>query len=353
MLLMTIAQQTKETRRKRTTERSRNADHSETLVIGVDIGGTKVAAGIVDCASGEIHEQTRTPMLASGSAEDGLAAVKAAIEQLLRGAAPEARKGRAIGLCAPGPLNPRTGVIINPPNVPCWRNYPLAERISNFYQLPVRLDNDANAAALAETIWGAGRGFQNVFYATIGTGIGTGIVLDGKILHGRTGAAGEGGHVSIDFRGAKCACGKRGCIEALAAGPAIARAAKAVLEKRPRDSSVLLALCNGKPDALMCEMVGQAFAKGDRIAGDVLDQTIEYLAHWLGNIIDLLEPEIIVMGGGVSAMLKPFLEKISERLRDCCENQRACEIPIVPARFGENAGIAGAAALCRGSLVKQ
>jgi glucokinase len=350
---MPIGKPSKKKRSRRTTQHSRNADHLETLVIGVDIGGTKVAAGIVDCATGEIHEQTRTAMPARGSAEDGLAAVNATIEQLLRGAAPESRNVRAIGMCAPGPLDPRTGVIINPPNVPCWRDYPLAERISKSYRLPVRLDNDANAAALAETIWGAGHGYQNVFYTTIGTGIGTGIVLDGKILHGRTGAAGEGGHVSIDFRGVNCACGKRGCIEALASGPAIARAARAVLEKRARDSSVLLALCNGNPDEVTCEIVGQAFAKGDRIASGVLDQTIEYLAHWLGNIIDLLEPEIIVIGGGVSAMLTPFLEKLSARLPGCCENQRARDIPIVPARFGENAGIGGAAAICRDVVARR
>lgn len=344
---MPIAKPTKKKRSRRTTQRSRNADHLEALVIGVDIGGTKVAAGIVDCGTGKIHERSRTMMPARGSADDGLAAVKATIEQLLRRAKLEARIIRAIGLCAPGPLNPRTGVIVNPPNVPCWRNYPPAERVSKTYRLPVRLDNDANAAALAETIWGAGHGYRNVFYATIGTGIGTGIVLDGKILHGRTGAAGEGGHVSIDFRGVNCACGKRGCIEALAAGPAIARAARAVLEKQPRDSSILLALCNGKPGEVTCEMVGQAVAKGDCIASGVLDQTIEYLAHWLGNIVDLLEPEIIVIGGGVGTMLTRFLEKISERLRGCCENRRAREIPIVPARFGENAGIAGAAAICK------
>ena len=175
---MPIAKQIKKKQRERGTRRSRGARQVENLVIGVDIGGTKVAAGIVDCTTGEIHEQTRTPMPASGSAEDGLAAVKSSIEQLLRSAAPESRNVRAIGLCAPGPLDPRTGVIINPPNVPCWRNYPLAERISKSNQLPVRLDNDANAAALAETIWGAGHGYQNVFYTTIGTGIGTGIVLD-------------------------------------------------------------------------------------------------------------------------------------------------------------------------------
>lgn len=350
---MASAQHTRKRRPASPSRRSGDAGDLETLVIGVDIGGTKVAAGIVDCATGEIREQARTSMPATGCADDGLAAVTTTIEQLLRGASPEARKIRTIGLCAPGPLDPRRGVIINPPNLPCWRNYPLAKRISESYRLPVLLDNDANAAALAETIWGAGHGYQNVFFATIGTGIGTGIVLDGKILHGRTGAAGEGGHVSIDFRGVPCACGKRGCIEALAAGPAIARAAKAQLETQSRDSTILRALCNGNPGHVTCEMVGQAYAKGDRLAGGVLDRTIEYLAHWLGNIIDLLEPEIIVIGGGVSTMLEPFLVKISARLPGCCENQRACEIPIVPARFGENAGIAGAAALSRGIVAKQ
>jgi glucokinase len=126
----------------------------------------------------------------------------------------------------------------------------------------------------------------------------------------------------------------------------------AELEKRSRDSGILFALCGGKSNEVTSEMVGQAFAKRDRIATDVLEQTVEYLAHWLGNIIDLLEPEIIVMGGGVSAMLKPLFPRIREKLPDCCENQRACETPIAAARFGESAGIAGAAAICRDMLAK-
>src|SRR5258706_14698633 len=105
-----------------------------------------------------------------------------------------------IAICSPGPLDPRTGVVINPPNLPCWRNFPLAAEISKVYRLPVRVDNDGNAAALAEALWGAGRGYRYVFYATIGTGIGTGIVFDRRIYHGRTGAAGGGGHMCIDNR---------------------------------------------------------------------------------------------------------------------------------------------------------
>jgi glucokinase len=316
------------------------------LAIGVDIGGTKVAAGLVDRISGEIRAQVRLPMVARGEPREGLAAVKTAIERLLKNAAVDIRQVPAIGLCAPGPLDPKSGVILNPPNVPCWRNFPLAAEISKAYGIPVKLDNDGNAAALAETIWGAGRGYRNVFYATIGTGIGTGIVLNGKILHGRTGAAGEGGHVSIDYRGPECACGKNGCIEALAAGPAIARSAQLQLEKRPQDASVLLKLAGGDINAVTSEIVGRAYAQGDAVAKRVLEQTIEYFSFWLGNIVDLLEPEVIIIGGGVSLMLRPFFKDLSARLKACCENQRGCEIPIVPSHYGEDAGIAGAAALC-------
>ena len=185
--------------------------------LGVDIGGTKVAIGVVS-REGKIVAQRRAPMVANGTAEAGLDAVTSAIDSMISSAATEIE---CIGICAPGPLDPKSGVILNPPNVPCWRNFPLAERVSAKYSVPVKVDNDANAAALAETLWGAAQGFRYVFYATIGTGIGTGIVLDGSIYHGKTGSAGEGGHVSIDYRGPVCACGKRGCIEILAAGPAI------------------------------------------------------------------------------------------------------------------------------------
>jgi glucokinase len=318
----------------------------ETLFVGVDIGGTKVAAGLVDAAGGKICAQVRTPMAACGKAQDGLAAVKTAIDLLLKNTQTKVRDVRGIGVCAPGPLDPSAGVIVNPPNVPCWRDFPLAAEVRKLYGVSVKLDNDANAAGLAETIWGAGRGYGNVFYVTIGTGIGTGIVLDGKILHGRTGAAGEGGHVSIDYRGPKCACGKRGCIETLAAGPAIAKAAQAKLSERPGDSRVLLELAGGKNEAVTSELVGQAFAKGDGVAKQVLEQTVQYLAYWLGNVIDLLEPEVVIIGGGVSLMLRPFFSELSRKLPAHCENQRAGETPIVAAHYGEDAGVIGGAALC-------
>src|SRR5579864_7220107 len=154
----------------------------EGSIIGVDIGGTKVAAGLVD-HDGKILSQVRQPMSARGEAEAALKAVTSAIDSLSNQMrdTPTATELRGIGLCAPGPLDPQTGVVINPPNLPCWRNFPLAARIADIYGVPVKLDNDANAAALAETRWGAARGYRYVFYATIGTGIGTGIVFDGRI----------------------------------------------------------------------------------------------------------------------------------------------------------------------------
>src|SRR3984893_14565370 len=274
------------------------------IVVGVDIGGTKVAAGLVN-AKGEILAHNRTPMVTSGAPSDGLAAVSKAIGELFPDIASQ-NQIAAIGVCAPGPLNPDTGTILNPPNLTIWHNYPLAEEMRRLYKAPGRVDNDANAAALAEAKWGAGRGYRNIFYATIGTGIGTGIIFDGHIYHGRTGGAAEGGHMSIDYRGPRCGCGKLGCIEALAAGPAIAKRARAKLVADSSGSAAMLALAGGNLDAVSSEMVGTAYAAGDPLAQQVLRETTELLALWLGNIVDVLGPDVMIVGGGVAAMLSPF-----------------------------------------------
>lgn len=315
------------------------------LAIGVDIGGTKVAAGLVD-RCGEIRSQTRTPMAANGTAAAGLKAVTSAIDSLLSADATLKTTIRGIGICSPGPLDPKTGVVVNPPNLPCWRNFPLAAEVEAIYHVPVRVDNDANAAALAEVRWGAGRGYRYVFYATIGTGIGTGIVFDGKIYHGRTGAAGEGGHVSIDYRGPRCGCGKPGCIEALASGPAIAKRARAKLSAQPVPCSKMLELAGGNIEAVTGELVGKAYTAGDPLAKEVLQETVELLSLWLGNTIDLLDPDVIIVGGGVASLLTPFFGDIKNLLPKFCVNSRCQEIPLLQARYGADSGIAGGAALC-------
>jgi glucokinase len=318
---------------------------AEQYFIGVDVGGTKVAAGLVTSA-GEITHHTRTPMVAADAAA-GLAAVTSAIDSVRAATNPVKLQGSiaGIGICAPGPLDPRTGVVINPPNLPGWRNFPLAAEISKVYRLPVRIDNDGNAAALAETLWGAGRGYRNVFCATLGTGIGTGIVFDGRIYHGRTGAAAEGGHVTIDYRGPRCKCGKLGCIEILASGTAIARRASEKIAEGRR--SAILEQAGGHLDRITGEMVGRAFLEGDLLAKEVLQETAMFLAVWLGSIVDLLEPDVMIVGGGVASMLQPFFQDIRDQIPRWSVNSRSREIPLVAAYYGADAGIAGGAALCR------
>lgn len=319
------------------------------LIIGVDVGGTKVAAGLVTY-SGEIQLQIRKPMVSDGDAVAGLDAVRNAIDALRDGNARGDAVIRGIGICSPGPLDPTTGMVINPPNVPCWRNFPLSREVEKIYGVQVKIDNDANAAALAEARWGAGRGYHQIFYATVGTGIGTGIVFDDRIYHGRTGAAGEGGHNTIDFRGPRCGCGKPGCIEAFACGPAIAKRARTKLAEQTARGAGLLELAGGNIESVTTEMVGRASAAGDPVAKETMDETVELLSIWLGNMIDLLDPDVIIIGGGVSGMLNPFFAEIQNQLPRWCINSRCQEIPLLKARYGADAGIAGGAALCAQEL---
>ncbi|HEV2313931.1 MAG TPA: ROK family protein [Candidatus Acidoferrales bacterium] len=317
----------------------------EPIYLGIDIGGTKVAAGMVT-ARGEILSKVRVPMSSRGSEAEGLEAVERAIAAAFEREPKRRASVAAIGISSPGPLDPRKGIIINPPNLPCWRNFPLAAKVQQLHRVPTFVDNDANAAALAEAIWGAGRGYESVFYATLGTGIGTGVILGGQIYHGRTGAAAEGGHVSIDYHGPKCACGKLGCIEALAAGPAVARRARERLGSGGAGSENLLALAGGNPELATAEMVSAAWRAGDKLAASILQQTADLLAIWLGNIVDMLEPDVIIFGGGMGELMSEWFGRIREQLPAWTINSRCKEIPLVRARYREDSGIAGAVALC-------
>ena len=267
-------------------------------VLGVDIGATKIATGLVS-QNAQVSGARTTPTRAADGFETSLAQVWQAIEESLR---PEVE---AIGICAPGPLNPITGVVLNPPNLPGWRDVPLARLAQEKFGLPVRLENDCNAAGLAEARHGAARGCPKVFYAAIGTGIGCGIILDGKIYHGKNGAAGEGGRVTLDYRSSTiCGCGTPGCIEALASGSAL-----------------------------------------DRMGAYDLDEIATRLGAWLGGIVSLLDPGIIVIGGGVARIGEPLLERLRAITPQRTINPYASQTPIVPAHFGAEAGVVGAACL--------
>jgi glucokinase len=271
------------------------------MVLGVDIGGTKIATGLVN-ERAEVSRGRSVPTLANQGYDVSIRQVWEAIAESIPGDV------KAIGICAPGPLNPKTGVVLNPPNLPGWRNVALREMAEARFGLPVRVENDCNAAGLAEARFGAAKGCSSVFYAAIGTGIGSGIILDGKIYHGKNGAAAEGGHVSIDYRSATvCRCGSRGCIEALASGH--------VLDKGSYD----------------------------------LNEIALQLGAWLGSVVSLLDPDIIVIGGGVSKIGEPLFEKLRAIVPSRTVNPHASELPIVPAKFGAEAGVVGAAAVVMGA----
>jgi glucokinase len=271
------------------------------MVLGVDIGGTKIATGLVN-ERAEVSRSRSVPTLANQGYEVSIRQIWAAIEESITGDV------KAIGICAPGPLNPKTGVVLNPPNLPGWRNVELQKMAQARFGLRVRVENDCNAAGLAEARFGAAKGCGSVFYAAIGTGIGSGIILDGKIYHGKNGAAAEGGHVSIDYRSATvCRCGSRGCIEALASGH--------VLDKGAYD----------------------------------LNEIALQLGAWLGSVVSLLDPDIIVIGGGVAGIGEPLFEKLRAILPSRTVNPHASELPIVPAKFGAEAGVVGAAAVVMGA----
>lgn len=269
-----------------------------TTVLGVDIGGTKIATGLVN-QKAQISSARSIPTLANEGYSVSIRQVWAAIEEGITGDV------SAIGICAPGPLNPKTGVVLNPPNLPGWRNVELQQMAQARFGLRVRVENDCNAAGLAEVRFGAAKGCSSVFYAAIGTGIGSGIILDGKIYHGKNGAAAEGGHVSIDYRSEiVCRCGSRGCIEALASGHVL-----------------------------------------ERIGSYDLNEIAIQLGAWLGSVVSLLDPDIIVIGGGVSRIGEPLFEKLRAIVPGRTINPHAHELPIVPAKFGVEAGIVGAAAI--------
>lgn len=319
------------------------ANRGKSNVLAIDIGGTKVAAGFVD-SRGHILAENRAPMAARGRAQDGLQSVFEAIDGLRR-KMPGAKPERA-GIGVAGWVDPARGLLIGATNIPCWKNFPLARAVERRCGIPARLANDANAAALAEAMWGAGKGYQDIFYVTLGTGVGTGIVVNGEILTGATGAAGEGGHVTIDFHGPLCGCGKHGCIEAYASGTGIARQARERLESEPQRKSQLRELSGGRTERVSAEMVAEAARKKDRLAREVLEETADYLAIWMGTVVDMIEPEIFIFGGGVGHLMMGYRKRLRRQLATWAIAPQKKKIAIVEARFGAETGLAGAAALC-------
>jgi glucokinase len=314
----------------------------QNLILGVDIGGTKVEAGLV-ASSGEVIATARVPMAARNSEKDGLKSVFAAIDALRRD--PRAREAKAIGIAVPGWVDSNRGVVVDATNLPCWKQYPLARKVAKHYGLPARLANDANAAALAESAWGAGVGYKHMFFVTLGTGIGVGMVLNGELFAGTTGAAGEGGHMTIDLTGPLCGCGKRGCIEVYASGTAVGRQARERASENPVAGARMLAAAGGAVDKLTAEIVVNAADDGDPLAQEILQSSADRLAIWLGGIIDLLEPEVIVIGGGFGRVMMRYASRMRDKLKNWAINPNRGRVKILNAHFRSQSALVGGAAL--------
>jgi glucokinase len=314
------------------------------FIIGIDVGGTKVAGGLVT-RKGKLSQAQIVPTHADKGFDKSLAQITHLIGRLIRAAGGKGNVG-GIGICAPGPLNPKTGVVLNPPNLPGWRDIELVKLVEKEFGLPAKLENDANAAGLAEVLFGSAVGYKDVFYVTASTGIGTGVIVNGKIFHGKNGIAGEGGHVSIDYRSPyRCGCGTYGCIEALAAGPAMARRARVMLEQEHSLPSLLREMTHGHSELISPQMIQQAAGKGDQVAKAILDETGFFLGIWLAGMISVFDPDAIVIGGGLSHIGKPLFDKIKETIPSHTVNGFAAQTPVLPAKLRTNVGVYGAAAI--------
>jgi glucokinase len=315
------------------------------LIVGIDVGGTKVAGGLVN-QKGRLVKSLVVPTEAAGGFKKSFSQIVHLIGQLIHHAGGK-EKVAGIGICAPGPLNPRTGLVINPPNLPGWRNIPLARLVEEKFGLPAKVENDANAAGLAEVLFGAAVGYRDVFYVTVSTGIGTGIIINKKIYHGKNGVAGEGGHVSIDYRSPyRCGCGTLGCIEALAAGPGMVRRARVKLEQEHTLPSLLRELTHGHLSRITPKMIQDAGRARDPVARAIIDETGFLLGVWLAGMMTLLDPEAIVIGGGVARIGKPLFDKIRKTIPQYTINRLfASKTPLLPAKLQSNVGVFGAASL--------
>lgn len=316
-------------------------DHNTKLILGIDIGGTKLAAGVVT-PDGELLSQDRVPTLASEGPDRVINRLIDLCRHVVNLANVSWSQIEAAGVGCGGPLDPHTGVIKEPPNLPGWIDVPLVQRLHEALGVPVFLDNDANAAALGEHRFGAGRGVANMVYLTISTGVGGGIIIENRLYQGVNGNAGEIGHMSVDFRGRPCNCGSRGCLEAYASGTNIAaRAREAVLAGRP---SVLTTLA-GEPAKITGETVWEAIQQGDALARQVWDETMEILGTGITNVIHIFNPSLVVLGGGITNFGDLLFEPLRRIAQERVMGPLAQVVQIVPAQLGGQVGVLGAAAV--------
>jgi len=309
-------------------------------VVGIDIGGTNIVAGTVAEDGSEVLGLVSEPTLA----EQGAEGVLSRIMKLARAsmAAARGKEIAGLGIGSPGPLDTTTGVVLLTPNLG-WVNFPLRDRVAGALGMPATLDNDANCAIFGEWWRGAARGASHVVGLTIGTGIGGGIVLAGRVYRGKSDIAGEIGHMTIDLNGRRCKCGNYGCLEAYASGPAIA--ARAIEGIEAGADSSLPRYVNGDLARITAQIVYEAAHDGDEYALEVVHDTAKFLGAGVANVVNIFNPEVVVICGGVTlAGDKLFLPLRSEVKRRAFKPAvEACR--IVPGELTGTAGVYGAAAV--------
>jgi glucokinase len=311
--------------------------------LAIDFGGTKNScAAFLPDERGAYRLDTveRHASPRDRDAEYDYATMLDLARKVLGGRTPE-----AVGVSFGGPVRASEGLVVLSHHVAGWENAPLRARLENEFQTRVVMDNDANVAALGETRFGAGKNCSSVLYITVSTGVGGGWVLDGDIYRGANELAGEIGHVVIDPAGPLCVCGRRGCVEQLACGPAIARIAREGLVRAPERGKILRALIENDLSQLTALRVNQAALAGDDLATKVMSDAASALGFALGNVICLMNPRRILIGGGVSKAGSYFFETIRAAARANVMPQLRDAVDILPAALGDDAPLWGALAL--------
>lgn len=320
-------------------------------IVGVDLGGTKTAVGIITIRGHLVtkaQEETKLALGPQGVIKQMIDMTKS----VLASAGITKKEIIGIGIAAAGPIDLKKGEILSPPNLPGWDRVQLVKPFKDSFRLPVYLDNDANAAALGEWVYGAGKGCKNMVYLTISTGIGGGIIIDGKLYHGANANAGEIGHMSINQFSPKCGCGNLGCLEAHSSGTSVAKRAKERLMQQPEIGTEILKLANNDINQVTAKIVFTAARQGDKLANELVDEFSFNLGVGLANVVNIFNPERIILGGGVMKSYDLFLDKVKEVVKSRALKPlwEVCE--ILPAALGDNVGIYGACAVVLTNIKK-
>lgn len=315
-----------------------------TLILALDFGGTKLAAATVEAGGKEwLHYENRLSP-ANADALSDLEIMRSLIDSVL-----DRRKPDTIGVSFGGPVDADTGLVRLSHHVPGWENIPLKQLLEEEYNVPVSVDNDANVAAIGEHRFGAGRGYDSLFYITISTGVGGGWILNGKSWQGAGGMAGEIGHIVVDPSGPVCLCGKNGCVERFASGPYIAQNAKELLEQKSLDvegggkGDILRYLVGNNLNLITGEIVSVAAAHGDELAKAVLYKAAWALGVGIGNVANLMNPQRFVLGGGVTKAGDSFWTTVRKVAQETALPEVNFE--VVRALLGDEAPLWGAVAL--------